>query len=245
MDKKFPTTAGCLGALILFPILGVSSAEAQSVPMAADSPTPTLGSPTVSDSSESGSESSAPDLRVHAGGRAGFGGSRETGDGTDSVKTDLATTYGGQFGLDYGLHRFFSLGGEMRLARVMTDAEQDADSDGDYFIDVVAKPKARYGLLPGLELYAAVPVGMTFVNLDDRAVDAADDMGVDLSAGPGFNLGLAGGSSYFFTDTFGLNAEAAYLMTWYGVDATVDNATVSSENSLAQLTLMVNATAAF
>lgn len=251
MDTLSPKRLGCLGALIITPMLSTAVAEAQSGPSVSETPIPMTdsddGSMGLSTDDEASESSAVRDgLRFHAGVRTGFGGQFEADTGSDSVSDDMSTTFGAQLGVDYGLLDFFTLGAEMRLGRVITQSADDAGANADLFIDVVAKPRARHFVFSdNLELYAAVPFGVTFVNLDDENLEEAAETNREISAGPGFNLGVAGGSTYHITDSIGINAEAAYLMTWFGTETVSPVINSETDNSLAQMTLMVNAEASF
>lgn len=174
-------------------------------------------------------------LRLYGGLRLGFGGELEIDpERGPSADDDLLSTIGGQAGVEYVLMDYVSLGGELRLAGINTDSRDDLDIGSDLFIDAVFKPKGRFALNDQLELYGTLPIGLTFIS-------ASDDLGDDYSAGPGFNLGIGAGASYFFTDSLGINAEAAYLLYWYGAENETLAGDIEADNSLGQFTLFANA----
>lgn len=140
--------------------------------------------------------------RLYGGLWLGFGGDAEV-DGDDNFAGDLETTVGGQLGLDRVMSRYFSLGAEARFGRVKWKA-----FNGSKLIDLDIKPRLRIPLRAPIELYAAVPVGITIPRLRD--VDNAPDDSV------GWNVGAGAGINFFITDDFGLNAEPMWLMHYFG-----------------------------
>ena len=182
-------------------------------------------------------------LRVYGGLRLGFGGEVEfkpDGGGATS-KDDLLLTLGGQGGVDYVIMDFFALGGELRLAGVNTESRDDADIGGDVIIDVAVKPRGRYALsgIP-LEIYGTLPIGVSFI----KTSGDLNKGGVEFSQGPGLNLGIGAGATYFFTDNLGINGEMAYLMYWYGATSEATFAGVKTKAeadiSFGQLSLFAN-----
>lgn len=177
-------------------------------------------------------------LRLYGGLRLGFGGEIETEvEGGGKGDDDLLATFGAQAGVDYVLMDYVALGGELRLAGVSSDGRDDADIGRDLFIDVVFKPRGRYALadMP-LEVYGTLPLGVTFISVNSDIED--------VTAGPGFTLGIGGGATYFFTDKLGVNAEMAYLMYWFGSEselpAIAGGGKIEADNSFGQLTLFAN-----
>lgn len=140
--------------------------------------------------------------RLYGGLWLGFGGDAEV-DGDDNFAGDLETTVGGQIGLDRVMSRWFSLGAEARFGRVKWK-----QFDGSKLIDLDIKPRLRIPLSAPIELYAAVPVGITIPRLRD--VDNAPDDSV------GWNVGAGAGINFFITDDFGLNAEPMWIMHDFG-----------------------------
>lgn len=133
--------------------------------------------------------------RLYGGVWLGFGGDAEI-DGDDQFAGDLETTVGGQIGLDQVVSRYFSLGAEARFGRAAWKAFNSK------LIDLDFKPRLRLPLRRSIELYAAVPVGITIPRLDD-----------DLPEGKtGWNIGAGAGINLFITDDFGLNAEPMWIM---------------------------------
>lgn len=181
---------------------------------------------------------SAGPLRFYGGFRIGFGGEVENDpDGGTSSDDDLLATPGLQLGADYVLMDYFAAGAELRFGWTNSDFRDDNDVGRDLFVDIDVKPRGRYQLsnIP-LEVYATLPLGLTLIATNDDTEDLTG--GNELSQGPGFNLGIGGGATYFFSDHLGVNAEMAYLLYWWGAE--VDNGG-ESDLSAGQFTLFFNA----
>jgi hypothetical protein len=179
-------------------------------------------------------------LSLYGGLRLGFGGevSIENDDTGAEGEDDLLATIGLQLGADYVVWDYVAVGGELRLGWVNTDGRDDGDIGRDTFIDIAVKPRGRYAFdnLP-LEVYGTLPLGITFIATNG---DVEDKGGVELSQGPGFNLGIGAGATYFFTDHMGVNGEMAYLMYWWGSEAEVLGATAENSNYAGQFNLFAN-----
>lgn len=136
-------------------------------------------------------------VRLYGGLGLGFGGDLELPNGRE---LDLGTSIGGQFGIDFVLLRYFALGAEARISGY--DIEGAGWDGRSRFIDVVAKPRLRLPLARGSELYATVPIGLTFPRFAD------DDTDEKL----GWNIGIGGGYTHFLTSNFGLNVEPIFII---------------------------------
>ena len=175
-------------------------------------------------------------LSFYAGFRLGVGGDITVDpDGGDEFDDDLLATPGLQFGADYVIWDYVAVAGELRLSWFNSDARDDADIGRDTFIDLVVKPRGRYSFsnIP-LEVYGMLPMGVTFIATNGDYEDAVD---ADYSQGPGFNLGIGGGATYFFTDHLGVNAEMQYLMYWFGSEAEIGGTKAEASNFLGQFSL--------
>ena len=155
----------------------------------------TLFGTTHSAAAQDYDDDSVDPTRLYGGVWLGFGGDAEV-DGDDQFSGDLETTVGGQIGVDRVISRYFSLGGEARFGRARWK-----QFDGTKLIDLDIKPRLRLPLRRSIELYAAVPVGLTIPRLRD--VPNAPD------SSTGWNIGAGGGINFFITDDFGLNAVLA------------------------------------
>ena len=114
---------------------------------------------------------------------------------------DSDPTVGLQLGADYVLHKYFSLGGEMRFLWFKADGWNDRT----LLWDLVVKPRGRYAFdnIP-LELYGALPIGLTVPS--DIDLPGAGEV----NGKAGFTVGLLAGANWFFTQHLGVNAEMGW-----------------------------------
>jgi hypothetical protein len=142
-------------------------------------------------------------LRVYGGVSIAVGGERsEQIDGFPAVGLDLDPTLGFQGGVDYVIMDYFSIGGEMRFLW----SKADNAGDRDFLWDLDVKPRGRYPFkkLP-LEVYGALPIGLTIPAIPNAPEGTA-----------GFNVGLVGGATWWFTTKLGINAEMGWTFHKYG-----------------------------
>ncbi|HVZ32144.1 MAG TPA: hypothetical protein VG963_06955, partial [Polyangiaceae bacterium] len=142
----------------------------------------------------------------------------------------LDTTLGGQFGIDSVLARHLSLGGEFRIGA----SRFERTGDRSKLLDIDAKPRFRLpiGHSP-VELYAAVPIGLTIPRLADSAEGRQ-------SGKVGWNFGVGAGINVFLTESFALNAEPMWL--WHKFHVSGPGSDVYT---LKQFSLFLNAVLAF
>jgi hypothetical protein len=147
-------------------------------------------------------------LRVYGGFSLAVGGDLQTDGGPFGFNgsASLDPTVGLQGGVDYVLHDYFSIGGEMRFLWFKTDGL----GDRNFLWDLDVKPRGRYAFnnIP-LEVYGALPLGLTVSGFDGEAEGKA-----------GFNIGLLAGANYWFTEHIAVNAEIGWVFHKFGVDAT-------------------------
>lgn len=139
-------------------------------------------------------------------------------------KSKVDPTPGFQLGAGY-VWRHFGIGGELR----MNWLRFKGDADREKLIDLVAKPRVSYPLrgLP-LELYAALPLGLSIPKIKD------DDDAYKV----GLAVGLMFGASYFFTEDLAVNFETGWIMHRYkATDDTVDATVTINQFSLINLNM--------
>ena len=135
-------------------------------------------------------------LRLYAGFSIALGGELKGEDADEGA--DLDPTIGfPTLGADYVMHEYFSIGGEMRFLFWKVDGADDRN----LFWDIAVKPRGRYAFsnIP-LEVYGALPIGLTVPGLQD-----------DAEGKIGWNIGLVGGANWFFNERMGVNAEIGWL----------------------------------
>jgi hypothetical protein len=154
-----------------------------------------------------GTDAAAPQpaagpLRVYGGLRIGVGGGfKELSPNDPDFILTAPATPGLQVGAEYLLMRYFALGLETRL----NWARARAGGDRAMLWDLLLRPRTNYQLSnKPVELYAALPVGLSIANMpEDYATGKA-----------GATLGLSAGANYFFTNSMGLNMEMGWLWHW-------------------------------
>jgi hypothetical protein len=177
-------------------------------------------------------------VRLYGGLWLGFGGNADVdyagplGIRASAPNDDQVTTIGGQVGFDIPVLRFLSLGGEARMGAFNTKGLDDNGIDRSKLIDLDFKPRLTFPLRRSpIELYFAVPVGLTIPILAD---DFGNGNAVD--ANVGWNLGIGAGINFWLTQRIALNLEPNYLMHWFDLDLPV-----GSGVKLQQFTLFFNA----
>ena len=138
----------------------------------------------------------------------------EEEDSGNESASNLDPTIGLQGGVDYVVMKYFSIGGEMRFLWPKADEQVGRD----FLWDIDVKPRGRFPLakIP-LELYAAMPIGLTVPGLD----------GSQREGTVGFNVGLLAGANWFFTENFGINAEMGWVFHKFGAEDPGDDYDVS------------------
>ncbi|HEX5655633.1 MAG TPA: outer membrane beta-barrel protein [Polyangiales bacterium] len=161
-------------------------------------------------------------LRVYGGFQVAVGGEVQV---EDFGGIDADPTIGIQGGVDYVLHEYFSIGGEMRLLWF----KADTSTDRTLLWDLVVKPRGRYAFnnIP-LEVYGTLPIGLTVPG--DIQLPAAGEV----NGKAGFTVGLAAGANWFFTQHLGVNAEIG----WQFHKIRAEEFGASAEIKLNQLVLL-------
>jgi hypothetical protein len=162
--------------------------------------------------------------RLYGGVWLGFGGNIDV-DGVGHVG-DLGKTIGGQVGVDVKLARIFSLGAEVRIGGF----DVDGFDDRNRLIDLDFKPRLYLPLNAPVEIYAAVPIGLTIPRLSD-----VDGRGPD--ANVGWNVGVGPGINVWFNNRFAVNAEPIWMFHHFGIDGTDGNGHVTVK----QFAVLINA----
>lgn len=143
-------------------------------------------------------------LRVYGGLRIGVGGgfkpNKPEDEANDVIYTSPATP-GIQAGAEYLIHKYFALGLETRL----NWAKPRVAEDRVMLWDLVVRPRTNYQLsgMP-MELYMALPFGLSISNWPEEFATGKASA----------TLGLSAGANYFFTSHIGLNVEMGWLWHW-------------------------------
>ncbi len=161
-------------------------------------------------------------LRFYGGFNLAVGGELKSDNFTQGASLD--PTVGLQFGADYVVHKYFSIGGETRFLWFKVDGI----GDRDFLWDLDVKPRGRYAFnnLP-LEVYGTMPIGLTVAGIKGPA-----------DGGPGFNVGLFAGANWWFTHNIGINAELGWTFHKFRVDQDTFAGTVSTHSKMNQFLLL-------
>jgi hypothetical protein len=122
---------------------------------------------------------------------------------------DVGATPTIQFGAGW-VWRIFGIGAELRLNWAKFDPAAQAEPTRNLLLDVVVKPRGGYKFagIP-LDLYAAIPLGVSAPLFDDYD----DDEALDYRYGPGLSIGFLLGATYFFGEHWGVNVETGGQFT--------------------------------
>jgi hypothetical protein len=140
-------------------------------------------------------------LRFYGGFSVAVGGNRTEESPLFSRDLSLDPTVGFQGGADYVIMDYFSIGGEMRFLWTKVNGA----GDRDFLWDIDVKPRGRYPFKKfPLEVYGALPIGLTVAGIPNAP-----------EGKPGFNVGLVGGATWWFTSKMGVNAELGWVFHKY------------------------------
>lgn len=145
----------------------------------------------------------------------GLGGEAEVA----ALESDLLATWGAGLQYMHPLHRNFALGGAFSVQSWQTEAGDDADLDRNVLADLVLVPAAKLPLNGDVELYLAVPLGVSVDFLGEDQVGGAS-LGAEIDAAPGFTLGLLFGARFALSSSAGLLAEVGYTVHAYEHEGT-------------------------
>jgi hypothetical protein len=172
-------------------------------------------------------------FRLYFGGLFGFAGRQDLtfevqrndgATGSIDVSSSQKVTYGFDLGATFFAIPFFDLGAEVRLSWAKAGAIDDdggsglagmsVDTGRTLLVDLDVKPRLRFDLLHGkLELYVAVPVGLTIPSRPK-----ADELDTSL----GWNIGVGPGVTYFLSEHVGLDLELMFLFHSYSADGSTE-----------------------
>lgn len=144
---------------------------------------------------------------------------------------DLELSYGAGLQYQNPLHDYFSLGGQLALRSWQSEAGDTANSDRNLLLDISVVPAGRYAVKPEIELYLAIPVGLSLDFWGDDGFAAGNAASAEVSTGVGFNLGFMVGGRFLLGDDVGLLAELGYQLHSFSheVDAMAAGVSVSPE----------------
>jgi hypothetical protein len=141
-------------------------------------------------SSAAGAQFKGDTLRIFALGELGLGGTLSGEGDLEGFEVDMDPSFGFVAGADYGLHTFFAIGamGRWLSYKPKTDFQipgvpvsVDVQVDRSSLIDLSLYPRIRLPL-PIVEVYAMLPVGLSFSSPAEGDGET------------GYNVGLYGGA---------------------------------------------------
>jgi hypothetical protein len=164
----------------------------------------------------------AAKLMLGVGGTAGTSGGNVAGLTVNaSASDDLEPTYGVGAQLMHPLHRYFVLGGLFAVQSWQSNAGDNANAARNTLLDLSLVPQGRLPITHEIELYLALPLGLSLDFLNEiSAYAGALGASVAVSADPavGFNLGLLFGVRFALAKSFGLLAELGYTRHGFSHD---------------------------
>jgi Outer membrane protein beta-barrel domain len=136
-----------------------------------------------------------------------------------SADSPLGLSVGGAARYVFGLHPYFALGAQFGFDAWRSQQAAAQDRAHSWLFEVGIVPQARLPLDPRLELYLAVPVGLTLSALSEAetwiqllAADNPMFSGVaDVDPRFGYSIGAMLGVRFALVDHFGVLLELGYL----------------------------------
>jgi hypothetical protein len=142
-----------------------------------------------------------------------------------SSSDKLRPTFGGGAQYMHPLHRYFVLGGLFAGHSWQNRNGGNAGTSRNTMLDLAIVPEGRLPITREVELYLALPVGVSldFWNGPKAYFAAAGLVNIDVSADTavGFNLGLLFGARFALSRAFGLLAEVGYTLHSFSHDINV------------------------
>jgi outer membrane protein with beta-barrel domain len=155
----------------------------------------------------------------------GIGGDVDASVGNASTSSDAELTFGGGFGYMVPLHRYFVLGGQLSVQSWQSKAGDNANADRNVMGDLTLVPQGRLPLTHDIELYVAVPIGLSLDFLSRSQVTAGvaglGGASVDVDPALGFTVSFMAGARFALADSFGLLAELGYSLHSFSHNVTV------------------------
>ena len=144
-----------------------------------------------------------------------------------SDKLDVSYGVAGQY--MFALHRYFALGG---LLGVMSWRSNNAGSDAsrNTALDLALVPQGRVPVTQTIELYVALPIGLTldwWNEVENSAsVSTLASVNVDANTAVGFTVSLVAGARVALVDNFGLFTELGFTHRQFSHEVTLSAAAV-------------------
>jgi hypothetical protein len=142
-----------------------------------------------------------------------------------STSTDTAVAYGISGTFEYALTPYLSLGVAPRLVLHVISDEATAEDTSDKELDLRARLRAHYPVAPGVERYAAVMPGYTFVLSSEDDVDSSK----------GFAIAGAVGATYNVSPKLFLSGEIGYQRAFTSTDIMLGSQSINADLDLSYM----------
>jgi hypothetical protein len=170
-------------------------------------------------------------LAGSASGGASINVNGATLNGANGAANDnLRPTFGGGVQYMHPLHRYFALGGVFAIQSWQSRGGDNANASRNLMFDLSVAPQGRLPIGDSVELYVALPFGLSLDYWNEVAVSTA---AVTIKTDPalGFNLSLLAGARFALSKSAGLLLELGYTMHSFSHDVHVEVPNVISVNA--------------
>jgi hypothetical protein len=153
----------------------------------------------------------------------GLGGDVDVSAGNTSASGNAEPAFGGGIAYMVPLHRYFVLGGQLALLSWKAKNNGNTNNDRNLMGDLTVVPQGRLPLTHDVELYVAVPIGVSldFLNQVSAGVAGVASASVDADPAVGFTVSFLAGARFALADSFGLLAELGYSLHSFSHDVSV------------------------
>jgi hypothetical protein len=177
----------------------------------------------------------APKMRVQAQVEMLPLGSGETTMGSTSNSRDAAIAYGISGAFDYAIGRYLRIGVAPRLVLNVTPDDAADGTKADKELDLRARIIGHYPVQPGLDLYAALTPGYTFVLSGTDGIDNAT----------GFAIGGAVGLTYDVSPKMFVGGEVGYQRAFTSTELMIGTQSSTADLDLSYMHVGIGAGARF
>ncbi len=160
-------------------------------------------------------------FQVHLDGSVGFAGNLSVdieieGEEPESfADKPLESSLGGYLGASLPIGRWFAVEAGAALLAWRTEEMDREGRSRERVVDVIAKPRARLRV-GAVELYAAMPVGLSVPRIADQTGPSLRVYGTEVSRELGWSIGAAAGVQAFVLSSLGVRAEVGYQKHSFG-----------------------------
>jgi hypothetical protein len=153
-------------------------------------------------------------------------------DGVADPDDDMELTYGAGLGYMHPLHANFALGAQLSVLSWTTDDLDRVDADRSMMFDISLVPQPKFAVSDNIELYASIPLGLTFNSFGGDDYFSNGAASAEISSGLGFNLALMLGARFALGESAGLLAEVGYAYHAFSHTVEVEALGLQAEGDL-------------